>query len=1048
MRRSLAWSFLLAAASNAETTVSHADESNAEASGSSHGSSVGNSICSSASVLSNVTGWCRYRSYAELREHLVTELHVEDPDEEVLHQCNEICLLPSAADYLRSCKTHAHHAAYTTWQEHMTAYPSLQWTVFFVVLSLMCGAFILKCFPTQIPYTVGILVVFALLGILGESLATDPSCPHHAWVHASQRDVYVHGHKLTITAVSREEWQLFIASGFHPDSFCVRGLPDGGVFNKKRTCGDGSLDPPGCVRFETLDQHFKLSQMQSEAIENEVPEYLSADELWTPSCNLLRDMLGLSDIDPHQLLVIFLPALLFESACFGIDMGIFKKQVIQITALAFPAMIVASAVTGLLVWASFDNWSFWVCWLIGIILSATDPVAVVALLRELGASKALGTLIEGESLLNDGSAYVLFVWVRNCIGYASDVRPPDWMTSDGVFERYGGCITCELFRVITQMLLFGIVFGWASGFVTISCCRFLYNQQFIEGPIVLAMSYLCFWMGELICGTSAVIAVVVMGLYCNVHKSDISADVFHFLHQFYGMCAHILNTVIFAIVGAKLGFLLIEGSLNMLWAVYSWQILVIYPIVLFARAFAIALFYPLLKRTGTGCTWQEAVIMWWGGLRGSVGLALAVQITHLQYDEKMWGTGCNKVTYGGDKQTISLDCRDQPATVIAMTVVVVAITVVVNGVTMAPLMKWLKVTELTEARKMMLNGSYAKLRQMTDQVVKDLQGEVTFFKDVKWDKIRHPDNGLPINVFHPDITDVPKAAWESVLNIERASYLRQFEHGELTREGFAVLENFMATLSARAKLMPADSLHNLYEEEFTKVVEQLKFDPSVVTFYDRVLAYHVAKAYIKAQLDVRHSMQLFKVTEAKTSVVLDSEEVERIQKARQYAIDAMTCVEKDHTEVLDQMGDLLKSVSDFVPSGEGRRASRSAHAKFARYKSRYAGKLVLLEQRRVVEHLVHEGLLDELDSAPMVQTINKKIEAIELAPLQEKIIKRIEAWTPDAVLHVFNVFWTWLRGLEPRSGRAGLRKMKPTNAVLLRQGGKASPAQVDTKSAC
>ena len=65
------------------------------------------------------------------------------------------------------------------------------------------------------------------------------------------------------------------------------------------------------------------------------------------------------------------------------------------------------------------------------------------------------------------------------------------------------------------------------------------------------MSYLCFWMGELVCGTSAVIAVVIMGLYVNKHRSEISADVFHFLHQFYEMASHILNTVIFAIAGAK-----------------------------------------------------------------------------------------------------------------------------------------------------------------------------------------------------------------------------------------------------------------------------------------------------------------------------------------------------------------------------------------------------------------------------------------------------------------------------------------------------------------
>ena len=59
--------------------------------------------------------------------------------------------------------------------------------------------------------------------------------------------------------------------------------------------------------------------------------------------------------------------------------------------------------------------------------------------------------------------------------------------------------------------------------------------MYIEAPIVLAMSYLCFWLGELICGTSAVIAVVCMGLYVNNKKEKITADVFHFLHEFYEM---------------------------------------------------------------------------------------------------------------------------------------------------------------------------------------------------------------------------------------------------------------------------------------------------------------------------------------------------------------------------------------------------------------------------------------------------------------------------------------------------------------------------------
>ena len=161
--------------------------------------------------------------------------------------------------------------------------------------------------------------------------------------------------------------------------------------------------------------------------------YLDPDELWTSRCNLMRDFLSLMDIDPHLMLVVFLPALLFESACFGIDMGIFRKQIAQICLMAFPAMVLASFITALCLYAlAPSTWTIWVCWLIGIIASATDPVAVVALLKELGAAKTLGTLIEGESLLNDGSAVVLYAFLMSWITYDPAELPSDANITEGL----------------------------------------------------------------------------------------------------------------------------------------------------------------------------------------------------------------------------------------------------------------------------------------------------------------------------------------------------------------------------------------------------------------------------------------------------------------------------------------------------------------------------------------------------------------------------------------------------------------------------------------
>jgi len=180
---------------------------------------------------------------------------------------------------------------------------------------------------------------------------------------------------------------------------------------------------------------------------------------------------------------------------------------------------------------------------------------------------------------------------------------------------------------------------------------------------------------------------------------------------------------------------------------------------------------------------------------------------------------------------------------------------------------------------------------------------------------------------------------------------------------------------------------------FHKLVGLLKKDK--MSFYDRTLLYHVAKAYITAQIDVKHKMALYKKSEAQAHDVGDALAVDRMQRARQAAIDAMTRVEAEHLEILDTMRDLLAFVEDF---GGNAGYARKQKAKFVQFKTRYACKLVLLEQRECVEHLVHEGLLDDLDAAPLIAAIDQKIEAIELAPLTAKINKYVERYLPCLML--------------------------------------------------
>ena len=118
---------------------------------------------------------------------------------------------------------------------------------------------------------------------------------------------------------------------------------------------------------------------------------------------------AVQNIHPKLLLGVFIPGLIFESA-FNTNFHIVMKQFGQAILLAGPGVLINAAVTAVLVKYIFPyDWDWAQCSMFGAIASATDPVAVVALLSELGASKRLATLVEAESFLNDGTAFVLYM---------------------------------------------------------------------------------------------------------------------------------------------------------------------------------------------------------------------------------------------------------------------------------------------------------------------------------------------------------------------------------------------------------------------------------------------------------------------------------------------------------------------------------------------------------------------------------------------------------------------------------------------------------------
>jgi NhaP-type Na+/H+ or K+/H+ antiporter len=124
-----------------------------------------------------------------------------------------------------------------------------------------------------------------------------------------------------------------------------------------------------------------------------------------------------TNMNPDFLMFCFLPCLIFESA-FTCDWHTFKVQLMRILLLAMPVLLAATYLTAYVFYYVLnykEDMSFEACILFGAMISATDPVAVVSLLKELGTPKSIGTLIEGESLLNDGTAVVVFQVARTFV---------------------------------------------------------------------------------------------------------------------------------------------------------------------------------------------------------------------------------------------------------------------------------------------------------------------------------------------------------------------------------------------------------------------------------------------------------------------------------------------------------------------------------------------------------------------------------------------------------------------------------------------------------
>ncbi|GMH43152.1 hypothetical protein BSKO_11074 [Bryopsis sp. KO-2023] len=335
-------------------------------------------------------------------------------------------------------------------------------------------------------------------------------------------------------------------------------------------------------------------------------------------------------IGPELLLLIFLPSLIFASA-FSLDFHIVKRVFGQVLTLAGPGVIIGTGLIALFARYGLPyDWCWPKCLLFGAMLSATDPVAVVALLKEVGASAKLGHVIEGESLFNDGTAFVFFLLFRDMIPATDSCLREDGNKFEPECPMEKRRSFGESVEFFSKLALGGPAVGIMCGLFATLWIKFVFNDLLVEISLTFVSAYLTFYLAEDVWGVSGVLAVVALGIFMGTFARDrVSSRVHEPMHVFWEMMEYFANTMIFIYTGVKVAIEINEQQDVISGADWGWAVL-LYIVLNAVRALTVVILYPILSRMGYGLTMKDAIVMVWGGLRGAVGLALAL-IVELDY---------------------------------------------------------------------------------------------------------------------------------------------------------------------------------------------------------------------------------------------------------------------------------------------------------------------------------------------------------------------------------------------------------------------------------
>ena len=315
------------------------------------------------------------------------------------------------------------------------------------------------------------------------------------------------------------------------------------------------------------------------------------------------EFFGSFTLSPELILFVFLPTLIFESA-FNLDVRLLSRNIAPVVTLAAPGLALSTVIVGGLMQA-LTPMTWGPALVFGALISATDPVAVIALFKDVGAPKRLTVLVEGESLFNDATAIVLFTILVSVVEL-------------GTFS--GDTVSQGLVNFV-RVFVGGLGVGIVIGYLMVRTISLSDDEPIVQVALSTVVAYAAFIAAEHYLHVSGVMATVGAGVIVGTQGSTrFTAELKAYLHQFWEYAAFVANSLIFLLVGLTIDL----GQL----ASFAGPIGLAIVAVLVARAITVFGLVPIINRfpKAEPVDTKYQTIMYWGGLRGAVALALALSL--------------------------------------------------------------------------------------------------------------------------------------------------------------------------------------------------------------------------------------------------------------------------------------------------------------------------------------------------------------------------------------------------------------------------------------